>query len=207
MSSISLTTPPGTGQKPEIHSEMQKSNFQSTTRIKMESLFSPIMKKFEGYTIGKMLRFLDDPEIISFAGGLPSSDVFPLDLIRRAAEKSLQKDWKESLQYSPIPGEKALIEAIIDYLKKDDIHIGPENIVITTSGQHGLDLVGRLFLNPQDIIVTDLPTFGGASAALDLEDAEYLALEIEEDGSNVEGMGAGIEDLLKAGKKQKFTYS
>ena len=87
----------------------------------MESLFSPIMRKFEGYAIGKMLRFLDDPDIISFAGGLPSSDVFPVDLIRRAAEKSLQKDWRESLQYSSVPGEKALIEAAIDDLKKDDI--------------------------------------------------------------------------------------
>jgi len=172
----------------------------------MESLFSPIMKKFEGYAIGKMLRFLDDPEIISFAGGLPSSDVFPLDLIRRAAEKSLQRDWKEALQYSPIPGEKTLIEAIIGYLQKDDIHIGPENIVITTSGQHGLDLVGRLFLNPQDIIVTDLPTFGGALAAFELEDAKYLSLDIEEDGSNVKAMEAGIKDLLKHGKQPKFIY-
>lgn len=172
----------------------------------MESLFSPIMRRFEGYTIGKMLRFLDDPEIISFAGGLPSSDVFPLELIRRAAEKSLGEDWKESLQYSPIPGEKALVEAVIAYLKKDEIHIGPDNILITTSGQHGLDLVGRLFLSPQDIIVTDLPTFGGALAAFELEDARYLALDIEEDGSNVEAMGAGIADLLKQGKQPKFIY-
>jgi 2-aminoadipate transaminase len=172
----------------------------------MESLFNPIMKKFEGYAIGKMLQYLDNPEIISFAGGLPSSDVFPLELIRRAAEKSLQEGWKESLQYSSIPGEKALIEAIIDYLKKDDIQIGPDNIVITTSGQHGLDLVGRLFLSPQDIVVTDLPTFGGALAAFELEDAGYLALEIEEDGSNVEGMEAGIEDLLEKGKQPKFIY-
>jgi len=172
----------------------------------MESLFSPIMRKFEGYTIGKMLRFLDDPDIISFAGGLPSSDVFPLELIQRAAEKSLRKDWKESLQYSPIPGEKTLIEAVINYLKKDDIRIGPENIVITTSGQHGLDLVGRLFLSPRDIIVIDLPTFGGALAAFELEDAAYLAVEIEEDGSNIEAMGAGIGDLLAQGKQPKFIY-
>jgi 2-aminoadipate transaminase len=199
-------TPPGIGQKPEVDRKMEKPSFQAETRIEMESLFSPIMQKFEGYTIGKMLRFLDDPEIISFAGGLPSSDVFPLELIRKAAEKSLGQGWKESLQYSPIPGEKALIEAIIDYLKKDEIHIGPENIVITTSGQHGLDLVGRLFLSPRDIIVTDLPTFGGALAAFEMEDATYLSVEIEEDGSDVEGMEAGIEGLLKQGKQPKFIY-
>jgi 2-aminoadipate transaminase len=164
------------------------------------------MQEFEGYAIGKMLRFLDDPGIISFAGGLPSSDVFPVDIIQNAAKKVIKDDYKSVLQYSPIPGEKDLMDAIIDYLKKDNIFIEPENIMITTSGQHGLDLVGRLFLDPQDIIVTDLPTFGGALAAFELEAAEYLALDIEADGSNVEGMDRGIQDLISRGKKPKFIY-
>ncbi len=173
---------------------------------KLESLFSPIMRKFEGYAIGIMLKYLDDHEIISFAGGLPSADVFPSDFILRAAEKSLTEDWRKALQYSSIPGERSLIEAIVEFLKRDGIRIGPENIVITSSGQHGIDLVGRLFLSPRDFIVTDLPTFGGALAAFELEDARYLAFEIEEDGSNIEAMAAGIKDLLKRGTQPKFIY-
>jgi 2-aminoadipate transaminase len=172
----------------------------------MKSLFAQIMKEFEGYAIGKMLRFLKDPEIISFAGGLPSSDVFPLDIIQKASERSIEKNYESVLQYSPIPGEKDLMDAIIDYLKKDNIFIEPENIMITTSGQHGLDLVGRLFLDFQDIIVIDLPTFGGALAAFELEDAEYLAVEIEEDGSDVEGIEKGIQNLLSQEKRPKFIY-
>ena len=135
---------------------------------KMDVLFTPIMAKFEGYSIGKMLKYLEDPAIISFAGGLPSSDVFPTDLIRRAAERSLKEGWKEALQYSPIPGERTLIEAVVGFLERDGIRVGPENVVITTSGQHGIDLVGRLFLNPGDTVVTDLPTFGGALAAFEI---------------------------------------
>jgi 2-aminoadipate transaminase len=172
----------------------------------MKSLYAGIMKDFEGYAIGKMLRYLSDPDIISFAGGLPSSDVFPVDLIRRAAERAIREDAGTVLQYTPIPGEKSLIEAVIDYLKTDDIFVEPENVVITTSGQHGLDLVGRLFLDPRDVIVIDLPTFGGALSAFELEDAKYLALEIEEDGSDVKGMEKGIEGLLDQGKKPKFIY-
>jgi 2-aminoadipate transaminase len=164
------------------------------------------MKDFEGYVIGKMLRYLKDPEIISFAGGLPSSDVFPVDLIQQAAEKALRDNYESVLQYSPIPGEKDLIAAIIDYLKTDNIFIGPENIMITTSGQHGLDLIGRLFLDAQDMIVTDLPTFGGALAAFELEDAKYFSLDIQEDGSDVEGMDRGIRDLLAQGRQPKFIY-
>lgn len=172
----------------------------------MKSLFADLMKDFEGYAIGKTLAYLGDPEIISFAGGLPSSEVFPLEIIHKALERSLKKDWDQVLQYTSITGEKDLMQAIIDYLKKDNIHIEPENIMITTSGQHGLDLIGRLFLNPRDTIVIDLPTFGGALAAFEMEDAKYIAKDIEEDGSDVKGMEIEIEDYMNKGKKPKFIY-
>jgi 2-aminoadipate transaminase len=172
----------------------------------MKSLYAHIMRDFEGYVIGKMLSYLNDPNIISFAGGLPSSDVFPVGLIQKAAEKAIENNYETVLQYSPIPGEKSLIEAIIDYLKTDGIFIEPENIIITTSGQHGLDLVGRLFLDPKDIIVIDLPTFGGALSAFELEGAKYLTFEIEEDGSDTIEMEKGIQDLIDRGKQPKFIY-
>jgi 2-aminoadipate transaminase len=172
----------------------------------MKSLFTNIMKGFEGYTIGKLFKYLKDPAIISFAGGLPSSDVFPGDLVRNAVERSLEQDPDRVLQYTSIPGEEDLMEAVVDYLKKDNVHIEPENIVITTSGQQGIDLVGRLFLEPKDIIVTDLPTFGGALASFEMEDAQYLAEDIEEDGSDVRGFEEGIENLIPEGRKPKFIY-
>lgn len=172
----------------------------------MKSLFADTLQKFEGYVVGKTLKYITDPSIISFAGGLPSNEVFPIDIIHKAAEKSLKEDWDHVLQYSPIIGEKELMLAIIDYLKKDDICIGPENIMITTSGQHGLDLVGRLFLNPRDAIVIDLPTFGGAIAAFDMEVPEYIAKDMEGDGSDVKGIETEVEDLLSKGKKPKFIY-
>lgn len=171
----------------------------------MKSLFASLMKEFDGYNIGKMLSYINDPEVISFAGGLPSNDVFPVELIRKATENSLE-NWEHTLQYSSISGENDLMEAIIDYLKKDNIDIGPENIMITTSGQHGIDLVGRLFLEPEDAIVTDLPTFGGALASFEMEGPRYIAKEIEKDGSDVKGMDAGIEEFISKRKKPKFIY-
>jgi len=172
----------------------------------MKYKFASLMKDFEGYAIGKMLSYLGDPDIISFAGGLPSDEIFPVDLIQKAAEKSLRDDAAKVLQYSPIPGETDLIQAVIDYLKTDGIIIEPENIMITTSGQHGLDLIGRALLDPQDLIVIDLPTFGGALAAFELEDAKYIAKDIEDDGSDVAGLGEAIEESINDGKTPKFIY-
>ncbi|MFC2165448.1 PLP-dependent aminotransferase family protein [Acidobacteriota bacterium] len=172
----------------------------------MNYTFASLMEGFEGYTIGKMLKYLVDPNIISFAGGLPSTELFPVDFIQKAAEKSIKENYHKVLQYSPIRGEKELIDTIIDYLKTDDIAIEPENIMITSSGQHGLDLVGRLFLDPQDLIVCDLPTFGGALAAFELEDAKYIARDIQEDGTDIAMLDKDIEASIKRGKKPKFIY-
>ena len=172
----------------------------------MKELFSKTMKGFEGYPIGKTLKYLRDPEIISFAGGLPSSDTFPMEFIQEVVARSLRENGAKVLQYSPITGEKDLIEATIEYLKLDGIHIGPENIMITTSGQHGLDLVGRLFLDPEDYIAADLPTFGGALAAFEMQTPRYIARDIRKDGPDVSGLEAGIKELVNRGEKPKFIY-
>ncbi len=172
----------------------------------MEHLFTEIMRPYEGYNIGKMFKYLDDPEIISFAAGMPSEDLFPVDLIKNTLQRILDNNSAQVLQYSPVSGEKDLIQAVIDYLKRDNVHIAPENIVITTSGQQGLDLVGRLFLEPGDTIICDLPTFGGALAAFEMEAPHYFAKDIQEDGSDIAGMRTGICDLLKKGRTPKFIY-
>lgn len=172
----------------------------------MEHLFAEIMRPFEGYNIGKMFKYMDDPEIISFAAGMPSAELFPVKLVGNTLQRILDNNSAQVLQYSPVHGEKDLMLAVIDYLKRDHVFITPENIMITTSGQHGLDLVGRLFLEPGDTIVCDLPTFGGALAAFEMEAPQYLAKDIQEDGSDIDGMRAGISDLLQKGITSKFIY-
>ena len=172
----------------------------------MEHLFTEIMRSFEGYNIGKMLKYMDDPEIISFAPGMPSAELFPVELIQTTQQRILDNNSAQVLQYSPVQGEKDLMLAVIDYLKRDHVYIAPENIMITTSGQHGLDLVGRLFLEPGDTIVCDLPTFGGALAAFEMEAPRYFAKDIQKDGSDIAGMRTGIIDLLQKGIAPKFIY-
>jgi len=108
-----------------------------------ESRWAENIRDYQGYPIGKTIKYLLDPEIISLAGGLPSPEVFLRAEVREAAARLLETNIDRIMQYSPIPGEPTLIEAVRRFLARDDIHIQPENIVITTSGQHGLDLVGR----------------------------------------------------------------
>ena len=170
------------------------------------SQFSDNIKNFGGYSIGKLFNLLTDPEIISLAGGLPSPDMFLKDEMREASQKRLNEDIETIMQYTPIRGEKDLIQAVIQFLKRDNIHISEENILITASGQHGLDILGRLFINPGDSILLDRPTFGGAIVAFQMQRTEFVGLDLKEDGSDIAGFRKKIGVLEKQKKKPKFIY-
>lgn len=172
-----------------------------------QSLFSQNIKNFKGYSVGKILKYMKDPEIISFAVGMPSPDTFPEELIIRGNEEEIKNNIGNVFQYSPVAGEDSLIEAVIKFLEKDDIHISSDEILITNSGQHGLDLVGRLFLNPGDKIIIDRPTFSGAIVAFEMERPEYIGVDIQNDGSDIKEMENVIKGLLKSKESPpKFIY-
>ena len=170
------------------------------------SRFAENVRDYEGYPIGKTIQYLTDPEIISLAGGFPSPDVFQRTELRMATERSFDRDIDRIMQYSPIPGEATLVDAVLRFLERDDIHVGRENIVITTSGQHGLDLTGRLFLEPDDVVLVDRPTFAGAVVAFNLQRPRFVGVNIEDDGSDVAGMRQALEQLAAAGTPPKFIY-
>jgi len=171
------------------------------------NLFSDNIRDFKGYSIGKLLQYVKDPDIISFAVGMPSPDTFPKELLRSASERILRKDIDHVLQYSPIPGEESLFESIIDFLKWDNIDVKKENILITSSGQHGLDLVGRLFLNPGDPLILERPSFGGALVAFEMEKPRFIGVDLEEDGINIVDLHKKLEESKNgAFPHPKFIY-
>jgi len=170
------------------------------------SQFADNIKEYGGYSIGKLFALLTDPEIISLAGGLPSPDMFLKKEMRVVSQKSLAENIEKIMQYSPITGETSLREAIINFLKREKIHIAEKNLLITSSGQHGLDLLGRLFLNPDDTIIVDRPTFAGAIVAFQLQRPEFIGVEIEEDGSDIKIFRNKVETLSPENRKPKFIY-
>ncbi len=170
------------------------------------SRFSENIKNYEGYSIGKLFKLLNDPEMISLAGGLPSPDTFLKHDLQRVSQKRLQEDADTIMQYTDISGETNLIEAVIQFLKADHIDIAQENIVITSSGQQGLDLTGRLFLNSGDAVILDRPTFAGAIVAFQMQRPVFAGVDIEADGSDIEGFRKKIEMLGRQDIPLKFIY-
>jgi 2-aminoadipate transaminase len=170
------------------------------------SRFSDNIRDYEGYAIGKLFKLLGDPETISLAGGLPSPDTFLKDDLQRVSQQRLQDDADTIMQYTDITGEKNLIEAVIEFLKEDHINISKENIVITSSGQQGLDLTGRLFLNPGDAVILDRPTFAGAIVAFQMQRPVFAGAEIEDDGSDIDSFEKKIAAMASQNIPVKFIY-
>ena len=168
--------------------------------------FSDNIREYGGYSIGKLFALLSDPEIISLAGGLPSPDMFLKHELRLVSGRVLREDIEKVMQYTAIKGERSLLDAIRGFLDRDNIMVQDENIVVTSSGQHGLDLTGRLFLNPGDVVLFDRPTFAGAIVAFQMQRPEYAGVDIEEDGSDIIGFKKKIEAFSKESRKPKFIY-
>jgi 2-aminoadipate transaminase len=168
--------------------------------------FSDNIKEFQGYSIGKIFKYLNNPEIISLAGGLPAPEMFQIHEMKLAAAAQMDKNGATIMQYTAVPGEQSLKNAIINFLAKDGINITDENLLITSSGQHGLDLTGRLFINPGDVVMLDRPTFAGAIVAYQMQRPVIVGIDLQDDGVNVDEYRKKLPKLIAAGKKPKFIY-
>jgi 2-aminoadipate transaminase len=150
--------------------------------------------------IRDLLKLTADPEIISFAGGLPAPEVFPVEELAAAAGRVLGRHGAAALQYSTTEGYPPLRELLVRHMRRYGIQVGPDNVLVTSGAQQALDLIGKLFLDPGDAVVTEAPTFIGAIQAFTAYQARFLTVPIDDDGLSV--------DLLEAAlrAKPKFIY-
>lgn len=150
--------------------------------------------------IRELLKLTEDPEIISFAGGLPAPEVFPVAEVAAAAERVLREHGAAALQYSTTEGYLPLRQLLVRHMRRYGIEVGPDNVLITTGSQQALDLVGRLFLNPGDRVLTEAPTYLGAIQAFTAYQAGCLTVPIDDDGMRMDL----LEQALRAAPK--FIY-
>lgn len=150
--------------------------------------------------IRELLKLTADPDIISFAGGLPAPEVFPVAEVAAAAGRVLGMHGAAALQYSTTEGYLPLRELLVRHMGRYGIEVGPDNVLITSGSQQALDLVGKLFLNPGDHVLTEAPTYIGAIQAFTAYQARCLTVPIDDDGLRVDA----LEQALRAGPK--FLY-
>jgi 2-aminoadipate transaminase len=157
-------------------------------------------QKMGSSVIRELLKLTEQPDIISFAGGLPAPEVFPLKEFREACNFVLDHFGPQALQYSTTEGYLPLREMIARHTARYGVEISPENILITSGSQQALDFIGRLFINRGDYIVVESPTYIGALQAWNAYGAQYIPVRTDENGMIVDE----LEEALRVGPK--FIY-
>ena len=150
--------------------------------------------------IRELLKLTQRPEVISFAGGLPAPEVFPVGRFQEACQRVLQTQSTAALQYGPTEGYRPLREYIVAHMARYGILASVENVMITSGSQQALDLIAKLLINRGDRILVECPTYLGALQAFDLMGAEYVTVPTDDHGIQT----CDMEQALRSGPK--FMY-
>src|SRR5512137_1339342 len=150
--------------------------------------------------IRELLKLTQNPEMISFAGGMPAPELFPVEEFRAACERVLCKQGPAALQYSTTEGYVPLRELISSIMARQGVTVKAENILITASSQQALDLVAKLLINRGEHVLVESPTYLGAMQAFNVFGPEYMPVPTDDEGLRPET----LEAVLPAGPK--FMY-
>jgi 2-aminoadipate transaminase len=148
----------------------------------------------------------ENPDIISFAPGYPDPLTFAWDEFQAITHDLLKGTNGSVLQYGPTRGYRPLIEWIVTLLATRGVTATTDDVLVTTGSQQGLDLVGRVLLDPGDVVIVELPSYTGAITAFRNAQATLVGVSQEADGLSLERLEAVTQRLKRAGRRVKFLY-
>ncbi|WP_029007259.1 PLP-dependent aminotransferase family protein [Azospirillum halopraeferens] len=152
--------------------------------------------------IRELLKLIDRPEIISFAGGIPDPDLFPSAAIARAYEKVFQSNAGAggALQYTISEGYTPLREWIVAYMERKGVRPDLDEVLVTSGSQQALDFIGKLLIGPGDLVAVTKPTYLGALQAFSPYEPRYVSIAMDEEGPVLADLEAALA------QRPKFLY-
>ncbi len=181
---------------------VDQSRFDGQWTTDWQAVLSTRANRMKSSAIRELLKVTMLPGVISFAGGLPAPEAFPVRDFRDAFEWVLEHEAEQALQYGPTEGYPPLKDFLIEAMAKYEIPAVRANILFTNGSQQALDLLGRAFINVGDTIVTGRPTYLGAIQAWDAYGPRYATVPLDDQGMRMDE----LEETLKANPGAKFIY-
>lgn len=169
--------------------------------IDLTHFLSDNAKSMRRSAIRDLLNVANRPEIISFGGGFPNVQTFPVDELKGIMAELMDEMPERLLQYGSTEGSVALRKQIVKRYNEQGINCGIENILITTASQQALDMISRIFINPGDTVLCGLPSYLGALQAFWSYQSQPIGIKHDEEAEAVVGA------LCAIGKKPKFIYA
>jgi len=172
----------------------------------LEQIYSTNIKGMKKSAIRELLKLTQRPDIISFAGGLPAPESFPIEQLKEISCEVLDQDGPAALQYGATEGVTELRQILVDRYNAQGLNVELKNLVITTSSQQGLDLLAKIFLNRGDKVICGLPSYLGGLGAFNSYGGEMIGIKFDEKGMRSDILEEKLKELKSQGIKPKFIY-
>ena len=168
----------------------------------MDFKFSDCVQSFRSSAIRDLMSLATRSDIISFAGGMPGNELFPVEDMVEMSAKFSRKQWEEAMQYGPTPGNPGLVKELTEFLRRRNFPVDRNKLIITTGSLQGLNIIAKLFINPGDTVITENPVFiGGISSFLSYQ-ANIESCDLDADGINIEQ----LKEKINRNSKPKLLY-
>lgn len=173
---------------------------------KLDLLLSNNMASAKRSAIREILKLTQNPEVISFAGGLPAEKSFPVEDIRECMNEVFETNATKALQYGTTEGCVELREQLVKHYKAQGYEVGIENIVITTASQQGLDLTAKIFINPGDKVICGLPSYLGGLSAFRAYGGVPVGVKFDDEGMCPIELEKTLKKMQDEDDLPKFLY-
>ncbi|MGI8631248.1 MAG: PLP-dependent aminotransferase family protein [Solirubrobacterales bacterium] len=170
-------------------------------------LFADRVRGMRSSAMRDLMAITARPEIISLAGGLPDTSTFPPETFASVMTRVAHESVAAALQYGPTDGFEETKRCAAEVMAAEGMRVDPDDILITTGGQQGLDLVAKTLINPGDVILCEAPTYPGAIPTFSAYQAEVIQVDTDDEGMQVDLLVETIERLAAEGRVPKLIYS
>ncbi len=163
--------------------------------------FAKRMENVSGSVIREILKLMGDPEIISFGGGNPAKESFPIELVEQIAHEVLEKNGANILQYGTTEGYNPLRESYLTHIARPKgVEAGEESVLTLTGSMQGIDLITKVFIDPGDVVLVESPTFLGSLQTFHTYQANCVPVGMDEEGVDLNE----LEDKIRTYRPKMF---
>lgn len=176
--------------------------------INLDAMLSDNAKNMKKSAIRELLKLTSRPDIISFAGGLPAPETFPVADLKEAADAVFDQHAAKALQYGTTEGDPDLKAEIIKFEARQGVTLVPDNLLIVSGSQQALDIVPKLLINPGEYVIAGRPSYLGALNAIQSYQGKVLGIPFtpEMDGFDMDILERSYSRLIQGGHKAKYIY-
>ena len=179
-----------------------------TSRVvfdRWDDRYAARMESVRSSAVRDLFAAASRPDVISFAGGMPAVDRVPLSGVANAARDAIDHRGAEALQYGSSEGRPELRLFVAELMAETGVRVSPEDVVLTTGAQQALDLLGKVMIDPGDVVIAEGPTYVGALQAFSAYEPDIRCIPMDDDGMRVELLEGELERL--GDRKPKFIYT